>query len=469
MKKFIAFLIVVNFAFFGHAARVKQVARKMAAVSQESDKVAKRKRETIAVKKSEFLASLGIDNQNGLFANKLFKKGEVIAWYTGTIYYSIYELTKYRFSKQVSKRKEFSYFIEVVDPIDGEHLFWIDAYNPNPARMCAASIANHLPDKLANAHFISKQNRDAPHGIGIALVAKKVIKIGEEITVNYGRAFEETLQQNCMPYLDYLRVNHPSAVIEPEDNVDETKHPLYLFITITPSIIREIDKTKNMLMSPLDSILRDLALLPKSLQEAIEFHDTVDDLIKGYIEISHDALARRSLTPIMTTRIAKRLAFCFYCKSIILLGFQLHDSTEHPSKHNYLTMRFEALEQCHKYASEIIELDSSDYVFKELDAHVYSTEVAQYNAGSTEINFDEILKSDQNLFVDDGKSCEDLADAILEEDSYRYKLHIEKKQHREFATNIRNHISYLRGSKYSACHKDRNELAQELWPRFCER
>ncbi len=100
----------------------------------------------------------------GLFADKDFKKNQVIMPYTGE-YLTLKQKIK-RYPKNDAK-----YLFQLSDNV------FIDAVDPKKSSL--ARYANHKPARFANAKLTSKGN----------ITAIKVIKSGSEIFVNYGRSF----------------------------------------------------------------------------------------------------------------------------------------------------------------------------------------------------------------------------------------------------------------------------------------
>ncbi len=203
----------------------------------------------LEVRESDWLKTLGINGENGLYANEKITKGQFIGWYEGKAYPSVRKIVeRIPHQKNGELPKELSYILDVRDPKTKEYLYSVDGFQPTDGslQLCFAAYANHKPTGLTNAKFSGVAVDGYRLRVKPALFAQKEIQAGEEIIVDYGQSFESTLQNISETYRNYLRIHQPHSLMAStsgeSDSIYNRPHPMSVsqFVRLVPALKEEL-------------------------------------------------------------------------------------------------------------------------------------------------------------------------------------------------------------------------------------
>lgn len=160
-------------------------------------------------KESEWLNSLGIVGQSGLYTNADLPAGKTILTYLGKIYDSEEALFEVFPENTWDDKRETDYLIDVSNE-DGELLYIVSALETkNGERPPVASLINHTVPELANVEFKSIPDENAHKGYRAVVVTKGPIRAGSELKVFYGEEMHQKLLENNPEFKKFVKENFP--------------------------------------------------------------------------------------------------------------------------------------------------------------------------------------------------------------------------------------------------------------------
>jgi hypothetical protein len=444
-------------------------------------------------RESQWLASLDVHGQTGLYAAKTIQKGQFIEWYEGKIYSSVRQMLELIPTRKSMDMQQFRYFYDVyseesieesADESKRHYLYSIDAYQPAEGHkeMCLAAYVNHKPSDLANAEFMILRREGAPGGLAPAVVAKRKIKAGEEITLSYGKQFERRLQETAPSYRSYLEKNHPQHVIQLKDQEESEELPLSLFYELLPSLFEEVfaplptvekeyteeefsiepytifwDKNDPILIHSLSLELNQQQAQDRinSLDQVIMSYKFVQDLLDSKLN-RLDSL--KEIHPLKRSRVKKdleliafknlqRLTLCWWRVSLIYLG-QVYNRVELNDKVSAQNQGLFSLSQAKSFAQRADQLGLSQLPFSELfrilsaQKTFHSNDIFIIQEGIFIDLKQQVVKNYERLYGEASRYKE-IADIILEEDSHILKSDESKRKDRDLAISYYQYAFYL--------------------------
>lgn len=166
------------------------------------------------IRGSEWLSSLGIMGQNGLYTNTDLPAEKTILTYSGKIYDSEEALFEVFPEDTWDERRETDYLLDVRNE-DGEILYIVSGLETEDGETPSfACLINHTVPELANVEFKNIPNANAHKGYEVVVVTKKPIRAGTELKVFYGEELHEKILEKNPQFKKFVEEKFPNHLLK---------------------------------------------------------------------------------------------------------------------------------------------------------------------------------------------------------------------------------------------------------------